>query len=90
MESVSSSIAKAWARGRSGYRRVLQSPGSESRGDDESSGRVDKAHFDPASIAYPAVQDSGEGTPTDSAPRRVARVLRRDLLEDELRMFSQI
>jgi hypothetical protein len=87
--SVSSSIAKVQARGRGRYRGVLQSPSSASRGDYKFSGRVERAHFDAAGAAYSAVQDFGEDTSKVSASRRVARVLRRDLQENEWRIVLQ-
>jgi hypothetical protein len=89
MEFISSSIAKAWARGGGEYRGILQSPGSTGGSGDESSGRVDAAHFDAAEGAYSFVQSCEECTSKVSASRRVARVLLGNVLENAWKKLSR-
>jgi hypothetical protein len=80
--SVSPSIAKVGARGRGWYRGVLQSPGSARRAGQQSAWRVDGADFDAAGAADSTVQDREEPTSRDCPPRRITRILRRNLPED--------
>jgi hypothetical protein len=79
ISSVSSSITKAWARGRGRYRGVLQSPHSASGADDGSSGCVERAHLDTVGGAHTAVQDCAAGPSRDSAPRSESHAQRPEI-----------